>query len=183
VLLVAPTAFAEGVITTVANGQIPIAQVPGAGKKSPPQAAGYDARTLLAFAERHAGHDTYLLATEGAAAWNLIIESGKNIVPLDGFGTALTAKELASWVAKGEIRYFLLQPGNGALGGASELTANATRICTPVPAREWGGGSGRVGLGGTNETLYDCAGKAGQLMAAANSTHKRLRLPTHKPPR
>jgi hypothetical protein len=144
---------------------------------------GYDARTLLAFAERHAGPDKYLLAAEGALAWNLIIASGKNIVPLDGFGTALTAQELAGWVEKGEIRYLLLQPGNGALGGASGLTASVTRICTPVPAWAWGGGSGPVGPGGTNETLYDCAGKGSRLMAAASSAPKRVLLPTHKPPR
>lgn len=175
VLLVAPAAWAQAAVTTAVNGTIGSAPAPGGA-----QAGGFGGRLggfgggsgddgrLLAFVERNGGGDRYLLASTSAmTVAPLIIQSGRNIVSLGGFSGSdpvVTRREVAEWVERGEVRYFLLggRGGFGGFGGGDDSTADVGTVCTAVPASEWGGSGGGVG-----ETLYDCAGKGAQLVAAA----------------
>ena len=174
-LLVAPAAWATSVPASAANGQIPMAQGPrtttargGSGFSE-----GVDASRLLEFLESNAGQQQYLLATDsppiGGIVDTLMAQSGRPIIPLSGFGVRggpVSQQQLAAWVYGDQVRYFLLGGGPGRM---SALTADVRSICSPVPAGDWGGSEEPV-LGGPPSQLYDCAGKGGQLVAAANAS-------------
>jgi hypothetical protein len=88
---------------------------------------------------------------------------GEPVASMGGFTgreTVLTNAYLARLVRDGDARYFLL--GQGGFGGGPGGTSNAavntiTSACTAVPSSAWSG----------TGTLYDCAGKADAIAAAA----------------
>ena len=107
----------------------------------------------------------YLVANRGSATWIVAATSAQEAGPLElatglpvmamggftGSDPAPTLDQLKADVASGQLRYVLVDSGNGGGGGpvatSSERTAWVTSACTLVDY----GGSG-------TGTLYDCAG-------------------------
>ena len=106
----------------------------------------------------------YLVANRGSATWIVAATSAQEAGPLElatglpvmamggftGSDPAPTLDQLKAYVASGQLRYVLVDSGNGGGGGpvatSSERTAWVTSACTLVDY----GGSG-------TGTLYDCA--------------------------
>jgi hypothetical protein len=106
-----------------------------------------------------------LVANRGSATWIVAATSAQEAGPLElatglpvmamggftGSDPAPTLDQLKAYVASGQLRYVLVDSGNGGGGGpvatSSERTAWVTSACTLVDY----GGSG-------TSSLYDCAG-------------------------
>ena len=127
--------------------------------------AGVDAG-LLRYLEQHQGAATYLFATtssNGAAPY--IIQTGKAVMALGGFGGSdpiLSVAQFKSLVKKGTVRYVLGGGMGGGPDGGSSVTQWAATACTAVPASAWQGtssaGSSVAQDFGRAQLLYDCAG-------------------------
>ena len=127
--------------------------------------AGVDAG-LLRYLEQHQGAATYLFATtssNGAAPY--IIQTGKAVMALGGFGGSdpiLSVAQFKSLVKNGTVRYVLGGGMGGGPDGGSSVTRWAATACTAVPASAWQGtssaGGGAVQDFGGVQSLYDCAG-------------------------
>ena len=107
----------------------------------------------------------YLVANRGSATWIVAATSAQEAGPLElatglpvmamggftGSDPAPTLDQLKAYVASGQLRYVLVDSGNGGGGGpaatSSERIAWVTSACTLVDY----GGSG-------TSSLYDCAG-------------------------
>ena len=138
---------------------------------------------LIRYLEANQGNVEFLVATPSSStADGIILATNKPVMALGGFSGSdpiLTTSQLASLVANGTVRFFLLNSlrlptqilnqipeqfrnslGNGFGGQQGALTAWVTQHCATVPTSLWqststssGGGFGR---GGANQ-LYDCA--------------------------
>ena len=142
------------------------------------------------YLEANQGNATFLVATlSSMTADGIILATNKPVMAMGGFAGAdpiLRTDQLASLVAKGTVRFFLLstrrqlspqtldqfpqqfrnrlQQGGFGFGGnqQSALTSWVTQHCTTVPARLWQttgtGSAAGDGFGpfGANQ-LYDCA--------------------------
>jgi hypothetical protein len=146
-----------------------------------------DNTKLIRYLEAHQGNAQILVAVAGMAD-EIILATNKPVMPLEGFSSyPLTTSELASLVAKGKLRFFLLtsvnpggpnspqlldqSAGQGQSiqivgGGAgnnqqSAITTWVTQHCKAVPPRLWQSSSTSSGTGdgpGSNGAkLYDCA--------------------------
>jgi 4-amino-4-deoxy-L-arabinose transferase-like glycosyltransferase len=138
---------------------------------------------LIRYLVEHQGNAQILVATNGMAD-GLILATNKPVLPLGGFSSyPLTITELASLVAQGRLRFFLLNqmqipqqlldqssgqsqntlivlggPGNDQLNA---ITTWVTQHCKAVPQAQWqspstGPGAGN-GSGSSGAQLYDCA--------------------------
>ncbi|MBV9689065.1 MAG: glycosyltransferase family 39 protein [Ktedonobacteraceae bacterium] len=146
--------------------------------------------TLIRYLDANQGSAKFLVATPSSmSADAIILATNKPVMAMGGFGGGdpiLTTKQLASLVAKGTVRFFLLgtreqlppqilnqlpqqirnrlRQGGFGFGGRqqSALTSWVTQHCTAVPTSLWQSTStsssagGGPGAGGTNQ-LYDCA--------------------------
>ncbi len=118
---------------------------------------------LITYLEAHQGNATYLVAVSSSnEADSIILATNKAVMALGGFSGSdpiLTTSQLAALVAKGTVRFFLLNgSGGGPGGGQSSLTSWVTQHCTTVSASQYQStstSSGSGGIGGTG-TLYDC---------------------------
>src|SRR5579872_3097012 len=118
---------------------------------------------LISYLEAHQGNATYLVAVSSAnEADSIILATNKAVMALGGFTGSdpiLTTSQLASLVAKGTVRFFLLNgSGGGPGGGQSSLTSWVTQHCTTVSASQYQSTSTSSGTGGFggNGQLYDC---------------------------
>jgi len=138
---------------------------------------------LIRYLEEHQGNAQILVATNSNAD-GLILATNKPVLPLEGFSSyPLTTTELASLVAKGRLRFFLLNQmqippqlldqssGQGQsiqiVGGGpgkdqlSAITTWVTQHCKTVPPGLWQSSSTSSGPGGgsgqNGAQLYDCA--------------------------
>jgi hypothetical protein len=149
--LAAPAAWAQSTLQTPVNGVFP-----GAGPNFQNRGFGgfglafgggtSDLDAALSYAEAHRPGSRYALivASEEEAADSVV--AGDKVAAMGGFTgreTVLGPSYLASLVARGEARYFLL-------GQTTNATIERVEsVCSPV---SWSGSG-----------LYDCAGKAALL--------------------
>jgi 4-amino-4-deoxy-L-arabinose transferase-like glycosyltransferase len=178
-LMLSPTLWAAIPILQGTEGDIPLAGPMQGSDFSIGGRATVDPR-LLRYLEENQGKTPVLVATEGMAD-GIILATNKPVIPLEGFSSyPLTTTELASLVAKGTVRFFLLNqmqippqlldqihegvqlvvggPGNDQL---SAITTWVKQHCKAVPPSLWqtsstGAGTGASDQGGANQ-LYDCA--------------------------
>ena len=144
-------------------------------------------RVLLAYLLENRGGARFLFATgSSATASPYIIETGLPVMAMGGFGGGdpiLTADEVAELVARGDVRFFLLEDlgapppgtdGGAAPGGVAQPPAGpqdevgdwVRENCDAVEPAEYGGehaarggSSGGIGPGGDGlprPMLYDC---------------------------
>ncbi|GHO99086.1 putative mannosyltransferase YycA [Reticulibacter mediterranei] len=122
---------------------------------------------LISYLEANKGNAKYLVATASSnEADSIILATNQSVMALGGFSGSdpiLTTDQLATLVANGTVRYFLINgSGGGPGGGQSELTTWITQNCTVVPSSEWqsstsnSGNSGGVGGFGGASQLYVC---------------------------
>jgi 4-amino-4-deoxy-L-arabinose transferase-like glycosyltransferase len=145
---------------------------------------------LVRYLEANQGNATFLVATPSSmTADGIILATNKPVMAMGGFSGSdpiLTTSKLASLVANGTVRFFLLnarrqlpqqvlnqipqqfrnrlQQGGFPFGGGQQaaLTTWVTQHCTPVPAKLWQSASTSSSSGsgfgpfGANQ-LYDCA--------------------------
>ncbi|GAC1433333.1 MAG: glycosyltransferase family 39 protein [Ktedonobacteraceae bacterium] len=112
---------------------------------------------LIHYLEVNQGSAKYLVAVASAnQADSIILSTNKGVMALGGFTGSdpiLTTNQLASLVANGTIRFFLLNSsggfGGGPDGGQSALTTWVTQHCTVVSASTTGSSS--------STQLYSCA--------------------------
>ncbi len=145
---------------------------------------------LIHYLEANQGNAKFLVAVPNSQgiADTLIIETNKPVMSLGGFSGSdpiLTTSQLASLVANGTVRFFLLNSvgggqfpqqilnqipqqyrsqlsSQGGPGRQSALTTWVTQHCKTVPSNLWqpasaSSGTGGGDFGGANQ-LYDCAG-------------------------
>jgi hypothetical protein len=196
--MLSPTLWAAIPILQGTESDIPLAgpaQQGGPGIVQQSSKRGSDAGTILPggndtvdpalirYLEEHQGNAQILVATNGMAD-GLILATNKPVLPLGGFSSyPLTTAELASLVAQGRLRFFLLNqmqippqlldqssgqgqsiqivgsgPGNDQLDA---ITTWVTQHCKAVPPSLWQSSSTSPGAGngsGSNGAqLYDCA--------------------------
>ncbi len=127
----------------------------GAGGGFTGRGGGQLSTALLAYLEKGAGPDRYLVAVSGdQVAEQPIIRTNARILPMGGFsGTdpAPTAGQLQTLVRSGELRY-VIAGGFSGRGGTGVTAVRTTWIdahCTAVPASAY---HATVSAG-----LYDCA--------------------------
>ena len=183
-LMLSPTVWAAIPILQGTEGDIPLAgpmqggdfsiggkTTAGSGRHG--GGATVDPR-LLRYLEENQGKTPVLVATDGMAD-GIILATNKPVIPLAGFSSyPLTTTELASLVAKGTVRFFLLNQmqnqipegvqvkviGSGP-GNDQPITTWVKQHCKAVPPSLWqssstGAGTGASDQGGANQ-LYDCA--------------------------
>lgn len=172
-LMLSPTLWAAIPILQGTEGDIPLAGPMQGGDFSIGGRATVDPR-LLRYLEENQGKTPVLVATDGMAD-GIILATNKPVIPLAGFSSyPLTTTELASLVAKGTVRFFLLNQmqnqipegvqvkviGSGP-GNDQPITTWVKQHCKAVPPSLWqssstGAGTGASDQGGANQ-LYDCA--------------------------
>jgi hypothetical protein len=119
----------------------------GPGGGSAPGGAGdHISSSVIKYLEAHQGSATYLLAATGSQATApIIIATGKAVVTIGGFSgsdPAPTVSQLATMVAKGELKYVLISSGGGLGGGSqSALTSWVKAHGTVVTAVSVSGGT------------------------------------------
>ena len=114
-----------------------------------PPAAGGGASTvntaLVRYLEQHQGSATYLVAVNGSqAAAPFILESGKAVIAMGGFGgtdPAPTLREFEHLVATGQVHYVYVSSGAGGSGGTPGAARTSARLAGGRPT----GGRGRAG--------------------------------------
>jgi len=144
-----------------------VARRPGGGSFRPPAGgvrggAGFGSSTsssvdaALAYVKRHGATKRFALIVSSEQEAAPYVIRGESVAAMGGFTgreTVLTPAFLSSLIRSGEARYFLLGGGAGPGGGSSNAAVSTiTSTCTPV--------SSLTGL-------YDCAGKADAIAAAA----------------
>ena len=134
---------------------------------------------LIRYLEANQGNATYLVATSSSmTADGIILATNKPVMAMGGFGGSdpiLTTSQLATLVAKGTVRFFLLGSfdggrhlspqildripeqfrdrarggfGGGGFGQQAVLTTWVTQHCKVVPASLWQPSSTGAGFGG-----------------------------------
>lgn len=156
-----------------------------AGRTNPAGGAGNNESSssitkLINYLEANQGNAKFLVAVPSSQGMTdqLIIDTNKPVMSLGGFSGSdpiLTTSQLASLVANGTVRFFLLnggvqlpqqildqipeqyrnqlQQGGFGFGGQGALTSWVTQHCTLVPSSKWqssasSNGSGNGGFGG-----------------------------------
>ncbi len=131
---------------------LPIAGASQQGAAGGPTALNVDT-ALITYLETHQGSAQYLVAVSSAQeASAIILATNKPVMALGGFTGSdpiLTTSQLVALVAKGTVRYFLLNGfgGGGPGGGQSSLTSWVTQHCAAVSSSQYSGSG----------SLYDCA--------------------------
>jgi 4-amino-4-deoxy-L-arabinose transferase-like glycosyltransferase len=157
----APAALAgiapAGAPPTMLTGSSPTGTAPSTAIGQPGPAMGNTATdaALIDYLVANRGRATWIVAaTSSQEAGPLELATGLPVMAMGGFtgsDPAPTLDQLKAYVASGQLRYVLVDSGNGGGGGpvatSSERTAWVTSACTLVDY----GGSG-------TSSLYDCAG-------------------------
>jgi hypothetical protein len=137
---------------------------------------------VLAYISAHGG-GTLAVASQSNAA-SAIISEHANVAGIGGFSgreSSVTVTWLAQRVRSGSLRWVLAEgagairsqtgprlPGDTRAGSRTALSAVA-KACRAVRVPASAGSSGsRAGEEGSSTTIYDCAGRAGALAAAAS---------------
>ncbi len=133
-------------------GQAP--QLGGPGRAGPPPAGGPLSRDadsrLLSYLETNRGGTQFLLATLTAhVAAPIILATGDPVMAVGGFGgndAILTADQLVDAVARGRVRFFLMEEGRGVGSGPplgpvgprqADNSSWVRENCAPVPPQIW----------------------------------------------
>ena len=129
-----------------------------------PGGQGDVSSNLIRYLEVNQGSAKYLVAVPSSnQADSIILATNKGVMALGGFSGSdpiLTTKQLASLIANGTVRYFLLSgAGGGPGGGQSSLTTWVTQHCTTVSSSQWQANSSTTDAGGSSQ-LYSCAATA-----------------------
>jgi 4-amino-4-deoxy-L-arabinose transferase-like glycosyltransferase len=121
---------------------------------------------LIQYLEANRGNAQYLVAVASSnEADAIILATNQPVMALGGFSGSdpiLTASQLATLVAKGTVRFFLISGSGGEPGGGqSSLTTWITQHCTTVSSSQWQSTStsnGSGGFGGDSQAsqLYVC---------------------------
>jgi 4-amino-4-deoxy-L-arabinose transferase-like glycosyltransferase len=140
--------------STRPGGETGTAGAPTGARPGVAAGAGGGASTvntaLVRYLERHQGSATYLVAVNGSqAAAPFILESGKAVIAMGGFGgtdPAPTLSEFEHLVATGQVHYVYVSSGAGGGGGTpgARTVSTSSRAGHPAGAR---GRSGRFGTG------------------------------------
>jgi 4-amino-4-deoxy-L-arabinose transferase-like glycosyltransferase len=162
-LLLAPTIWAAIPILQGTESDLPLAGPSPLGGL-PVQGTSVGP-ALIRYLEEHQGHARVLVATDIFAtdpnAEALILATNKPVMPLDGFSSyPLTTTELASLVASGTVRFFLLGQGQerGAPDTLSSIQSWVAQHCATVLPNLWQSSSSSSQAGENGGTdLYDCA--------------------------
>jgi 4-amino-4-deoxy-L-arabinose transferase-like glycosyltransferase len=106
----------------------------------------------IAYLDAHQGSAKYLLAATGSQATaSIIIATGRPVITIGGFSgsdPAPTVTQLATMVAKAEVRYVLVDSGGG--GGPGGAQGSSSAISSWVKAH----GKAVTAAGVTSGTLY-----------------------------
>jgi 4-amino-4-deoxy-L-arabinose transferase-like glycosyltransferase len=159
-LLLAPTVW-----ITFPMQQAPQGAVPSAGPKTTSGSLGKMSSfgtsadpQLEQYLLLNQGSTTYLFATSSAlTAEPYIIDTGKPVMALGGFvgsDPILTTQQLATLVAQGTVRFFLVQSSGGSFDRSGDLPADFSDFPS--------GGSNPYG-GSGNTTFAGISGQNGQL--------------------
>jgi 4-amino-4-deoxy-L-arabinose transferase-like glycosyltransferase len=166
-----------------ATGVLPSGAFGGASGGGPPGAGGgFGAGVsdeILAYVDSHGGGTIAVDSQSGASS--SIIDSGANVAGIGGFSgreSTVSVSWLANAVRDGRVRWVLVDSsGTGpALAGDTRTGSQnaidvAASICKKVPAPKYSSGSrSTTAAAGSSSsaTLYDCAGYADALAAAAS---------------
>jgi hypothetical protein len=125
-------------------------------------------KALLAYLRSQQHGEKYLVAATGSQEAGPLIMAGASVLPMGGFTGQVpfpTTNQLASLVAKGQLRYVLVGGGRGfgGNGGNNTVQTWVTSNCQAVDASAYGGGtaSGTAGQDfGGGGSLYDCRANA-----------------------
>ena len=102
---------------------------------------------LIEYLKQHRGAAKYLVAMFGTmTAAPYITASGEAIVPIGGFDgsdPSPTLKQLKSWIANGDLKYFLVDSKSGGFGGGPSIGSRSTG---------GPGGSSATSVGQSNST-------------------------------
>jgi 4-amino-4-deoxy-L-arabinose transferase-like glycosyltransferase len=125
-------------------------------------------KALLSYLRSQQHGEKYLVAATGSQEAGPLIMAGASVLPMGGFTGQVpfpTTNQLASLVAKGQLRYVLVGGGRGfgGNGGNNTVQTWVTSNCQAVDASAYGGGtaSGTTGQDfGGGGSLYDCRANA-----------------------
>jgi hypothetical protein len=121
---------------------------------------------VIRYTQSHGG-GTIGVESQSSAATE-ILSSNANIAGLGGFSgreSSVTASWIAQEVSSGHLRWIMASsfgggaPGDTRTGSATALSI-VEKVCTPVT----------VDANGIKVTVYDCQGKAGAILAAAQAS-------------
>jgi hypothetical protein len=144
-----------------------------------PGGFGSDGASLQAavrYAAAHGGGTIGVASQSSAAA--AIISTGANVAGLGGFSgreSSVSVGWLASAVRSGRLRWVIADQSGGAPGdtraGSSSAFAAVARACRADTVSTGTGGTsaGASGASTGTSTIYDCAGRAARLLAAARA--------------
>ncbi|GAC1401109.1 MAG: glycosyltransferase family 39 protein [Ktedonobacteraceae bacterium] len=126
-----------------------------------PGGEGSISSTLIHYLEANQGNAKYLVGVPSSnQADAIILATNKGVMALGGFSGSdpiLTTSQLASLVANGTVRFFLLNgSGDGPGGGQSSLTTWVMQHCTTVPASQWQSSSNSTTGSSSSTQLYSC---------------------------
>lgn len=189
-LLIAPTAWGAMTVWNAPGDMLPAAGPSVLGRG--PFGGGYNVGPmggdaladptdpkLVIYLLANRGNAKFLVATSSSGtASPIILSTGEPVMALGGFGgqdRTLTVDDLAELVARGEVRFFLLEdsmdrgqpPGAGAQTGTLQGPSDnehqqwVKKHCKAVPAKLWQSASSGTSDGGQHktlngQTLYDC---------------------------
>jgi 4-amino-4-deoxy-L-arabinose transferase-like glycosyltransferase len=112
--------------------------------------------SLVRYLEKHQGSATYLVAVNGSqSAAPFILESGKGVIAMGGFGgsdPAPTLSEFKHLVATGKVHYVYVSGGTGAAGGGSATGSGFPGGSGTLPASTTTTGSAKTHNGGGSRT-------------------------------
>jgi 4-amino-4-deoxy-L-arabinose transferase-like glycosyltransferase len=180
-LLVAPGIFSFSVWLAPVDGTFPAAgpySHAGYGGIDEPPSDVAAFRGLIAYLRSHDAAQRYPLLTQSSDQAAPLILLGLRASPEGGYGAsdpALDNAALATDVARGSARYFLISGPYSNRGGNSAETA-ARLVCPEVPQVLWA--PGLAPLQG-NSYLVDCRGRAAQLRRPDASARLFLREHPH----
>jgi 4-amino-4-deoxy-L-arabinose transferase-like glycosyltransferase len=143
---------------------------PGGGAGGPGGFGAGVSDEILVYVQSHGGGTIAVESQSGASS--SIIDSDANVAGIGGFSgreSSVSVSWLADAVRNGRVRWILVDSsgtgtaltGDTRTGSQSAIDVAAS-ICKKVPASKYSSGSGT-----STATLYDCAGYADALAAAA----------------
>ena len=162
-MLVAPMVFSFSVWLAPVNGTFPAA---GPYSYAGPGGLGVSVKTaatdraLINYIDTHGGTEPYALFTQSSDQASPLIVLGLHASAEGGYNTtdpALSVARLATLVAEGRARYFLIGGPYDQRGGNSAATA-ARWVCPEIPEIIWAANSF-----GNGSFLLDCKGQAARL--------------------
>ena len=155
---------------TLAGGPPGAGTVPGGAPAAARTGAGAGggggassaSEALVRYLERHQGSAAYLVAVDGSqAAAPFILESGKAVIAMGGFGgtdPAPTLNEFEHLVATGKVHYVYVSSGAGTGGGgARTASAHAPTVSAHAPTGKSGRSGGFDGMRAGGQTTTTSA--------------------------